>query len=594
MKSKIITLLVFVLTFASCDDFLDRPPLDEIENTPKFWSNENNIRSTIYGLYDIYFTGYETGWVKSDFFEGTNVAEWTDDLAQEAATFFTLTAPSTDTNWNFETVRRINVIIEGVQNAKLSQEAKNHWLGMARFFRAMEYSKLVRKFGNVPYYDHVLTSAEIKELYKPRDSRTLVMDKVMEDLEFASNSVRVSDGAAGLTVNRAVVDAYTSKIMLFEGTWQKYREKNNEYAKKYLLAAKSGAEKVIATNKYKISDNYKELTTSVDLGKNSEMLLYRSYVAGVKTHAEMSWQVEQTRGNAPSKDLIDSYLSKNGLPIHQVENTLYQGDQWLYEEVADRDPRLSDNIDTRTLRLDGIYGVYASSGYFGTRFINESLIGTADGQSSTNTTDAPIMKYNEVLLNYIEAAAELAQLGAYTLTQEDFSKSINLIRARKSVQMPAVTLNGDNLMVNNIIINDPDREADVPPIIWEIRRERRIELVYEGIRFDDLRRWNKLYYADMVKNPKVNLGAWLDKDAFVLWYNNKFNAQVKVEDLKSITLDREGNKGYIKPITHALQMRTVEEKDYLYPIPTGQISLYESKSKELNDPSIKLDKNPGW
>lgn len=594
MKSKIIALLVLTLAFASCEDFLERPPLDEIENTPKFWSNENNIRSTVYGLYDIYFTGYETGWTKSDFFEGTNVAEWTDDLAQETATFFTLKAPDTDTNWNFEKVRRINVIIEGVQNAELSEEAKNHWLGIARFFRAMEYSRLVRQFGDVPYFDHVLNNDEIKELYKPRDPRTLVMAKVLEDLEFASNNVRVSDGTEGLTVNRAVIDAYTSKIMLFEGTWQKYREKNNDYAEKCLQAAKAGARKVMDTKQYSISGDYKALTTSLDLGKNPEMLLYRSYEAGVKTHAEMSWQIEQTRGNQPSKSLIESYLTTNGLPIHQAGNSLYKGDEWLKDEVTNRDPRLMANIDTTSLKLLGIEAIYASSGYFGTRFINESLIGTADGQSSTNTTDAPIMKYNEVLLNYLESAAELAELGAYTLTQSDLDETINIIRARKGVDMPKVTLDGNNFKVNNIIVNDPEREGDVSSIIWEIRRERRIELVYEGIRFDDLRRWNKLYYADMVQNPKVNLGAWLDKDAFVVWYNKKYNAKVKVEDLKDIPLDRNGNKGYIKPITHALQMRTVAEKDYLYPIPTGQISLYESKSKELNDPAIKLDKNPGW
>ena len=71
------------------------------------------------------------------------------------------------------------------------------------------------------------------------------------------------------------------------------------------------------------------------------------------------------------------------------------------------------------------------------------------------------------------------------------------------------------LVVNGVIINDPDRDLgnsevvgdyEVSPILWEVRRERRIELVYEGIRFDDIRRWGKLHYADMKINKKVKLG----------------------------------------------------------------------------------------
>ena len=66
----------------SCADFLDRPPMDQIENSSEFYNSENNIRSTVYGWYDIYFKEYETGWTRSDFYDGTSVAEWCDDLAQ--------------------------------------------------------------------------------------------------------------------------------------------------------------------------------------------------------------------------------------------------------------------------------------------------------------------------------------------------------------------------------------------------------------------------------------------------------------------------------------------------------------------------------
>ena len=60
-----------------------------------------------------------------------------------------------------------------------------------------------------------------------------------------------------------MVNAFESRIMLFEGTWQKYREGNTELAKKYLEAAKTAANRVMSAQKYKISSDYKALTISL-------------------------------------------------------------------------------------------------------------------------------------------------------------------------------------------------------------------------------------------------------------------------------------------------------------------------------------------
>ena len=191
-------------------------------------------------------------------------------------------------------------------------------------------------------------------------------------------------------------------------------------------------------------------------------------------------------------------------------------------------------------------------------------------------------------MNYIESAVELASLGSYTLTQNDFDISINALRDRPSTDMPHVSLTGSNLSVGGIIIDDPERDTDVTPIIWEVRRERRSEIAYEGHRFNDIRRWGKLEYADMTLNPKLNLGAWVDKPRYVTWYNQQNPSDpITIEDLDGVRLDRPGNEGYIKPITNETLMRTYSPKDYLYPIPSDQISLYQTKG-------ITLTQNPGW
>lgn len=577
-------LLATAVSFSSCDDFLTRDPQDTVTDVPSFWNNEENLRTSFLDYYTYFFPGYRSGWNRADNFAETNVADWTDDNAQEVATLFTKVAPTTDAdNWDFEKIRNMNLLLSRIQSSSLGEEAKNHWSGVARLFRAMEYAKLVQKFGDVPYYDAVVGSTDNEQLYRARDPRTTVMDKVNEDLAFACANIRVNDGTKGLTVNRAVAQGFASRIMLFEGTWQKYHANNTAKAAEYLKAAKDYAAALMQTNAYSIAPSYKSLTTSEDLAGNPEIIMYRSYVENVVMHSLMSFQNTEHEMSSPSRSFIDAFLTKNGLPIHQAGNTDYKGKEYA-KEIQNRDPRLADNIDEESgLRLNGVAAVYAASGYYANRYVNKDLINKPGGMSSTNTTDAPVMKLNEVMLNYIEAAAELAELGQYTLTQADFDKTINAIRDRQSTQMPHVTLAGNALKVNGVEINDPDRDATVKPIIWEIRRERRVELAYEGLRFNDLRRWGKLEYADMTKNKKLNMGAWI----------NKADYPENAEALAKITLCDEngkivtGNEGYIMPITEVAKMRVMADKDYLYPIPVDQITMYENHG-------FKLTQNPGW
>ena len=577
-------LLATAVSFSSCDDFLTRDPQDTVTDVPSFWNNEENLRTSFLDYYTYFFPGYRSGWNRADNFAETNVADWTDDNAQEVATLFTKVAPTTDAdNWNFEKIRNMNLLLSRIQSSSLGEEAKNHWSGVARLFRAMEYAKLVQKFGDVPYYDAVVGSTDNEQLYRARDPRTTVMDKVNEDLAFACANIRVNDGTKGLTVNRAVAQGFASRIMLFEGTWQKYHANNTAKAAEYLKAAKDYAAALMQTNAYSIAPSYKSLTTSEDLAGNPEIIMYRSYVENVVMHSLMSFQNTEHEMSSPSRSFVDAFLTKNGLPIHQAGNTDYKGKEYA-KEIQNRDPRLADNIDEESgLRLNGVAAVYAASGYYANRYVNKDLINKPGGMSSTSTTDAPVMKLNEVMLNYIEAAAELAELGQYTLTQADFDKTINAIRDRQSTQMPHLTLAGNALKVNGVEINDPDRDATVKPIIWEIRRERRVELAYEGLRFNDLRRWGKLEYADMTKNKKLNMGAWI----------NKADYPENAEALAKITLCDEngnivtGNEGYIMPITEVAKMRVMADKDYLYPIPVDQITMYENHG-------FKLTQNPGW
>lgn len=248
MKIRIITLLALIVTLAGCEDFLEKPPLDDLTDET-YWSSENNVRSFSWGFYTAYFSGYGSGYAWGKFFSGQSL---NDDFGPTSPAQFRQNIPTAATGsyWTFAWVRKANIFLNRIQTVPMDEEAINHWSGVARFFRAMEYHDLVKQFGDVPWYDHELEETNEEDLYRPRDPRSFVMDRVLEDLQFAADNVRQVDGDPGLSVNRDVVLGFMSRIMLYEGTWQKYHEGNTEKAKAYLEAAKWAANEMISTGNY--------------------------------------------------------------------------------------------------------------------------------------------------------------------------------------------------------------------------------------------------------------------------------------------------------------------------------------------------------
>lgn len=585
---------------ASCNRFLDRPPLTSLDNTPGFYNSETTLRQSVNGMLPIHFGGYQTGWSRSKFGNQTANASFSDDFGQGAASIMTKIAPATSGSWDFSRVKKMNILIEGVEHSTLDEPVKAHWKGVYLFYRALENIDLMQAFGDIPYYDFAVQSDDEKGLYLPRQNRTEVAKKILEDLKYAAANVRIKDGTPGVSLGRDAVCAKAAEAMLFEGSWHKYHLNDNANAKIFFEAARDFAKMIMDSGRYKISNDYHALFTSEDLAGNPEIIMYRSYEAGKVTHSVMSFDIEQPQGTAPSKSFVESYRTLNGLPIHQDGNAQYKGDMSFDDEKANRDPRMLQTLDSE-LHYEYLYNIYSKTGYFSRKFTNEDYIGKAQGQSSTNTTDAPVIRYAHVLLTYAEAVAELGTVGGPAMTQSDMNKSINLIRARKGVNMPPLTVSGDQVSVNGVVINDPDKDADVNSLLWEVRNERRVEMAFEGLRYDDLKRWNKLEKCDNQANPKQNMGAYVDLDALLDAINKielkgktdpaviakiKERNAGKVKNIKVYPVPAGAERtGYIKPTTD--KYRVVERKHYLQPVPTGQITLYEGHN-------VVLTQNPGW
>jgi hypothetical protein len=565
MKIPAWGLIVAALLLAACDadEFLTKPPLDELTDE-NYWSSENNVRTFAYGFYTDHFEGYGTGyfsWGGSFWGDGIN-----DDFAKFVPDQYPTTVPNSSGEWSFDNIRRANLMIDRVSEVPMDEEAVDHWTGIARFFRAMEYADKVNTFGDFPWYGEVIDETNTEQLFRPRSPRTQVMDSVLADFTFAYENVRATDpltGPEGLVVTRDVVLAFMSRIFLFEGTYIKYHDIDPGKATEYLEAAQWAANQLIDAGNYRLHDNYRTLFNALSLSGNPEVILYRAYDSGEITHSLHTY-VNVEAQNGITKSAIDAYLAEDGLPVSV--SPLYDGDRSIDEVMTNRDPRLPASI-VDELRLTGLRSDYSTTGYSSFKFFNESIANSPEGGNSNfNPTDAVEVRYAEVLLNYAEATAERG-----ALTQADLDKSINLLRDR--VGMPHLQIVGGEPAVNGVVYDDPERDPDVPPLLWEIRRERRIELLMEGFRHDDLRRWRKLEYAD-TPDSDANRGAWIDESEW--------------PDALSVTIEDGATEGYIVPAPSLAAQRVLTDpRVYLAPVPLDQIALY-------SDQGVDLAQNPGW
>ncbi|NGM65939.1 RagB/SusD family nutrient uptake outer membrane protein [Sphingobacterium sp. SGR-19] len=515
---KIVTkilLVVGVLAFSACDKFLDRPPLTS-ENDDTAWDSEEKLRLYANKYYTSFFTGYNTGTSTG----GAPLVGYTnsDDMViQGNQPNFTRAVPNSGI-WSYTTIRSLNLMLDRIETRMggvLEEEDKAHWIGIGRFFRGFEYADLVRSYGDVPYYDHVVSDTDPDDLYKPRTPRNEVMNAVYDDWRYALDNVRLTDGDRALTVDRYVVAGFVSRLALYEGTWQKYYYNNNEQAKKFLELAVEAAQMVMSSGRYNIVTDYKSLFASDELRGNQDMVLYRNYDAAVGiTHSIASYgNLAESTNNGPSTDLIKAYLCADGRPWQ--ESGLNGADEFHLDNlIKTRDSRFEATFYSKPEPLN------RGSLYYITKFLPrevEKLVKEDGGAmpaeftGSRNETDAPVLRYAEVLLNWIEAKVELAEIGGAPVTQDEIDRSINKIRDRPlAPEAEAKGVQKTAHLQLAAISSDPDRDQDVSPLLWEIRRERRMEFAFETSRLLDLRRWGKVEYMDNDLNSDLLSGGWVN------------------------------------------------------------------------------------
>ena len=594
MKKNIIlySFIALLSGTAGCSDMLDQYPLDAI-SPETYYNNADELRSATNQFYGM-FPGAASGYTES--------ADVVCTFNLPAEVQGIRTVPTSGGGWNWEYLRAVNFYLSHSVRCD-DVDAREHFDGIARFFRAYFYFEKVKRFGEVPWFDRELSSTD-PELFRPRDSRDFIMDKILDDLTYAINNI--SDKKDLYNVTHWTALALKSRICLFEGTYRKYH--GIPGYEKFLDECATASKLFIDNAPYAIyktgAQPYRDLFSSMN-AIEEEVILARDYDRAQNVMHEANANTLSPTYGRPgmNKKIVNSYLMTDGTRF--TDQPGYKTMQY-YDEMQNRDPRLTQTVvgpGYMRINSDKVESPNFSSSTTGYQIIKWVTDASGDGYMGSSN-DYILFRAAEVYLNYAEAKAELG-----TLTQEDLEISIKKIRDRvgmPNIDMLAAKANPDPYLcapeTGYRNVTGPNKG-----VILEIRRERTIELCLEGHRYYDIIRWKEgkmfeqpflgMYFPGLTQGSgdnrydvfDMNDGTVGDKEKVdICIYTGKKPSVKNIRKFYKLGEEfvlTDGDKGNI--ICHDIEKEPRqwnEERDYFFPIPTTERSLTNGA----------LTQNPGW
>lgn len=579
MKHTIINALFLSAAIAciSCEDMLDYQPKDRLspdtyfktETDCELWTN--NYYTVFPSAEGIYSEPYDV------------IVR--DVLADEISG---VRKPMpTDGNWNWKKLREMNFFLSRASQVE-DESVRLEYEGLTRFFRAYFYFEKVKRYGDVPWVDRPLGSDE-EELYEGRDSRESVMEKVMEDVDFAIANLPEVQNVYRVT--RWTARALKSRIALFEGTFRKYHGLDGY--EEFLQACVNASEPFL-TGPYSIytsgSTPYQDLFTSQN-AIGTEIILARAYTSAISgmTHDVNGHLTGATMGRpGMTRNVVNMYLMRDG---SRYTDQADYATKTFVEECKNRDLRMAQTLRTPGYKRIGGSKELApdlsrsTTGYQLIKYLTEEKYDA----NKASTNDMPLFRLAEVLLNYAEAKAELG-----TLKQADLDNTIRPLRVRAG--LPDLDMEEANANPDPYLSSSETGYANVTGankgVILEIRRERTLETPMEGLRYWDIMRWKEgkrfekpiegLYFPgtgeyDLDGNGSVDVCIY---DTEKAPGNSADVLYLKLGSDIVLSGETSGNV-----LAHSTQQRIWnEERDYLYPIPTDDRVLTQGA----------ISQNPGW
>ena len=576
MNFRYMILAVILLALTACEDFLTRRPKDEL-SPDTYFKTETECQLYTNNFYTILPAA-------TDFYQEDDDYIIPNSLSTKV--IGNRVVPTTSGTWNWNMLRQINFFLSRSHQCE-DNDVRERYEALARFFRAYFYFEKVKRYGDVAWVDEPI-DANDKTLYRGRDPRAMVMEHVLEDIDFAIENL--PSGKDVFRVTKWTALALKSRIFLFEGTFRKYH--GLQGWEDCLKESAAASLKFINESGYGIYKSgttpYQSLFTLADSDR-SEVILTRAYKQSISLVHDANGAFTSTTSsrNGLAKDVVDMYLMSDGSRF--TDKPRYEAMDF-YDETQNRDPRLAQTIRTPGYTRMGDTELLApnmaavTTGYQPIKYVCEKKYDSYQ----TSENDMPVFRTAEVYLNYAEAKAELDQL-----TQGDLDISVNKIRAR--VSMPAINMDQANADPDPYLLDETTGYPNVTKsantgVILEIRRERTVELILEGFRYWDIMRWKegKRFERPFYGMRLDGVGEYdLDRNGtvdFVVYEGDApATAQgVVYKSLSELNLSS-ATEGNI--VLHSDIKRSFDEsKDYLYPIPTEDIVLTQGVVKQ----------NPGW
>jgi len=345
---------------------------------------------------------------------------------------------------------------------------------------------------------------------------------------------------------------------LFEGTRNKFHNQGN--AQKHLQIAIDAADAVINSGMHSLfisrGDTSYYCLFQYEDGKtkknytyasNKENILVRLYGQNVENSIafhNISNGTQALSAYRPTRNIMDSYLFNDGLPVGKspLDSTLIQKNSDT--EYQSRDPRMAMVIyrpGSPYMTVDGnAYKFVQNVGYITRKYFFKNDVGT-----QTNFVNYNAIRYAEILLNYAEAKYELNG----SITDADLDLTINALRNRATNNKPEKLA-----LISNVFVSTNGLDMRE-----EIRRERKVELFFEGFSYWDLLRWK----TAETELPKALLGPK---------YFTTMNSPKTPVSADGYVVYENATKRFFNPT-----------RDYLWPIPTKELAL-----------NPNLTQNPNW
>lgn len=605
--NKTISVAAAIAAFALAPSCRLDEPLISTTDRKTIFSTEGGIESYAFSLY----SGLPS--LDDVFYKEDACVDYC--MATSWSTFYLDGAydPEKTTSWSWTGLRRVSYFLDALQSedCTVAKDVKEHYLGLGKWFRAYFYYGKLTSYGEVPWFEHLLSSTDEKEMYRNRDSRDYVVSHMLADLDYAYEHLKTTSSVGNSKISKYAALLLKARVCLFEASWRKYHNLSGElYTVEELYSlAEDAAKKIMDSGKFSIhtaagsKGAYRSLWYSTDIQTDEVILgLCTDPDYGIYNSANYHFNSgSYGNGNCMSRAFAFTYLNTDGTPF--TSKPSYSTTSFN-KEFTGRDLRLAQTVKSPNYQMTSgtssdlipdIIHLVAATGY---HIIKFSLDDVKYNNTSKNINSMPLMRYAEALLIYAEAKAELG-----TITDVDWKNTIGKLRQRAGItgginNLPAAV---------DPYLQQTFYPTVTNPVILEIRRERAIELFFEGFRNTDVKRWAEGHLFEDLPWTGIHI---TDLDVAVdVNSNGKEDFYFSMKPISEIPSSHRNSYVQILPedsteqglraipnpeggydLEFRLALKRIwypDDRQYLTPVPPQIIREYKAKGYELSQ-------NPGW